>query len=373
MDRTTIKNMKQVNKRDIFHLLYKQRKLSKQEIADKLHLSLPTVTQNLMHLLHEGLIITQGKLDSSVGRKPTAYGIRSRAKITIGVEVAHDSVILSMVDLYGMAINEKRMDLPFENTSDYVKKLCTRLHAFIAETDILRSDILEIGIAFPGLISFDGTTVIYGKILNNTGMRIDKFQASMDIPCRFFHNASCVATIEHWANPTVQDAIFLTISHHLGAAIMINRKIYSGKNGRSGTMEHTTINPNGRLCYCGKRGCLETYCSLNSLLVEGESAEQFFSDLRAGKTSTGKRWQAYMDYLAIAVNNLHMFIDNKVILCGKIVQYMNETDIECLHQLVQQKTAFPDHDHYIELGAVKINPVSRGAGLSAIQRFIDSI
>lgn len=373
MERVTLNDIKQANKSDIFHYIYQKKKISKQGIANDLQMSLPTVTHNLAILQKKQLVTIDGKLDSSIGRKANAYVICPQAKVTVGIEVAKNYAVFSLINLYGEAFQEQQVPIDFKNDQSYCQKLNDLLQAFIHSAAIKHEDILEIGIAFPGLISFDGKKVIYGKILNNTGMTTDAFQSLIDIPCRFFHNASCVATAEQWIHPEIHDAIYLTISHHVGAAIMIDKEIYTGKNGRSGTIEHMTINPNGRKCYCGKNGCIETYCSLHSLLNADESVEYFFEALHRHDPSKIYRWRHFMEYLALAINNLHMFIDDKIIIDGQITQFMNQSDIDELYQLVLGKTAFPENDNYIELGKVKTNPVSRGAGISAIKVFLDSI
>lgn len=373
MERVTLNDIKQANKSDIFHYIYQKKKISKQGVASDLQISLPTVSHNLALLQEAKLITEDGKIDSSVGRKATAYAICPQAKITVGVEVAQKYVVFSMIDLYGNAFHEQRIQIIFENDGAYCHRLSEKLIDFIHSAEIDPKDILEIGIAFPGLISFDGQAVIYGKILSNTGMTTDAFQHYINLPCRFFHNASCVAIAEQWIHPKIRDAIYLTISHHVGAAIMIDKKIYAGKNGRSGTIEHMTVNPNGRECYCGKKGCIETYCSLDSLLRSNETADVFFDALRRHDPSRTYRWRQFMDYLAVAINNLHMFIDDKIVIDGQITQYMNQNDIDELYQLVLKKTAFPEKYNYIELGKVKTNPVSRGAGITAIKAFLDNI
>ncbi|WP_332237008.1 ROK family protein [Sporolactobacillus sp. KGMB 08714] len=373
MERVTVNDIKQSNKSDIFHHIYRHKKISKQKIATDLQMSLPTVTHNLALLQKQELIRMDGKIDSAVGRKATAYTICPEAKVTIGIEVAQNYAIFSLINLYGEAMKEQRLDLAFNNGEQYARDLCTMLENFIYGSSVSEKNILEIGIAFPGLISFDGRSVIYGKILNNTGMTTDIFQKYLNVPCRFFHNASCVAIAEQWMHPEIRDAIYLTISRHVGAAIMIDKKIYTGKNGRSGTIEHSTINPNGRLCYCGKKGCIETYCSLNSLLGADNSADDFFRALRRQDAEKKIRWHRFLNYLAIAINNLHMFLDDKIIIDGQITQYMIQEDLDELNQLILINTAFPEKDNYIELGRVRTNPVSRGAGLSAIKEFLDSI
>ena len=79
----------------------------------------------------------------------------------------------------------------------------------------------------------------------------------------------------------------------------------------SGTIEHICINPDGALCYCGNRGCLETYCSANSLeQAAGMNIKDFFSLLREKKSpQLTLIWKDYLNHLAFAMKNLNLIID----------------------------------------------------------------
>ena len=75
MGNITLTDIKKNNYSLIYNLLYEQEKLSKQEIANQLHLSLPTVTQNLVALEEAGLLKKGGQFESQVGRRAVAYTI----------------------------------------------------------------------------------------------------------------------------------------------------------------------------------------------------------------------------------------------------------------------------------------------------------
>ena len=79
------------------------------------------------------------------------------------------------------------------------------------------------------------------------------------------------------------------------------------------------IVPNGKKCYCGKRGCLDSYCSARTLKRGGEETlEQFFDDLKKGVPENKRIWDTYLEYLALAVANLRMAYDCDIILGGNI-------------------------------------------------------
>ena len=70
--------------------------------------------------------------------------------------------------------------------------------------------------------------------------------------------------------------VFL-LNRNLGGAVITNHKVHQGLSMHSGTLEHICIDPEGPECYCGQKGCLETYCSANALEAAAQMpVKEFF-------------------------------------------------------------------------------------------------
>lgn len=378
MESFTVIDVKKTNFSNIFQLLYtsekEENKLSRQDIAYKLNLSLPTVTQNLNKMLSQNLIIDEDKFSSKGGRKAVAYSLNTNVKYAIGVEMVKQSITIVSVDLMGNVIGREQIGLPFQNTAEYYKNLAHLIEKFILAEGYKKELILGVGVGVQGLISSDGTTVLYGEILNYTGLNIQEISTHLDYPCRFVHDAACVAVAEQWLQPDLKDAIVLSIGEHLGGALIMNGKLYSGASERSGAIEHTIINPTGPNCYCGKRGCVEVYCSLNALVRDfNGSIEAFMAKLHHGDKEVKERWNVYINYLAMAINNFHMVLGNQVIIGGKILNYLTEKDLERINELVKEKSAFPNENNNIFLGNLSKDAVAIGAAIPFFDSFLNKI
>jgi N-acetylglucosamine repressor len=369
----TFKDIKKSNYSSIYHLIYQNEKLSKQEIANQLHLSLPTVTQNLVRLEEEKLIKKSGQFESSVGRRATAYAICPEARISIGVEILKKTVYILAIDLLGVVFEKTELSIEYSNVDSYFKEVSHAVDAFISSLNVEKEQVLGIGYAVQALTSTDGLNITYGKILNCTGLDIHVFSQHLNYPCMFFHDAKCAATTELWIRYDIGDAIYLSIGTHLGGAIIINDQIYMGKEGYSGTVEHMTIDLQGPPCYCGKKGCMETLCSVSALLEEDESLEFFFQQVRSGIRSYVERWNSFLDNLAISINNIHLVINREFILGGHISPYLNEHDIQLLHKKVYERTAFPSNEPFIYISRSLGNGVAKGAAIPFIQAFLNRI
>lgn len=373
MKTITPKQIKKTNQQLIYNLIYQSQKISQQEIAYKLHLSRPTVTSNLSELEDIGLIYKNGQIDSDlIGRKAAAYSIVPDYRVGIGVEISRRVVKIMAVDLYGIKIDRIVVECRYSNTEEYYWYICSRINEFIDSLHMEKERILGIGISMQGLVSPDHTRMVYGKILDCTGLEIETFSRHLDYPCQFIHDAKSAATCERWFTPEMDNAFYLQLSYHFGAAIIRNGEVINGKHGHSSTVEHIVLDPNGPLCYCGKRGCSETFCSLRSLL-QGEEEEDFFEALAAGDPDKQARWQYMLDRLAQLIAMLHLVYDTDFVIGGYLAAYITKKDLQHLYDKIREETPFEEEDDFLSLAKMPKHNITLGAALPFIRKFLNTL
>lgn len=363
------------NRSEIYQTIYSEKQVSKQTISQLLHLSLPTVSQNLSELQTMGLIETCGVSKSTGGRKPQLYSCIADARIAFGVVILKDYLQIVALDLYGTVLSKEHYLLPFQNSENYFEKSCELIQNFVSSCNFKHEQILGIGIAIQGLTSKAGDRVIYGNILNNFDVTIDHFSRHLDYPCILLHDSETAAACEIWEHPSITDAVFLLLNRNLGGALIMNGKIHSGPILTSGIIEHMCLVPHGRLCYCGQHGCLETYCSANALMEEsGQDLSDFFSDLRKGKERQLQIWDEYLHNLALAINNILMLVNSDIILGGLLSQYLCPEDLDTLSKYVSEKSAFDFFNSY-HMGTSTSNTYAEaiGAALHYIKNFLSQL
>lgn len=373
MSSMTTSDVRKKNKENILQYIYNQKCTHQQLICESLHLSRPTVIPILREWEETGIIVKNGFYESTGGRKANAIAFVADSKISLGVELLVDSYEITALNLYGETLYSARYIMPFQNSDKYYHSICNDILAFIKNNAFQNKKILGIGIVLQGLISSDGTCVTYGKILNCTGLCINSFIEYLPYPCKFFHDAEAAAQDELWQTPQLLNAIYMNIRSHVSGAIIVNREFLKGTELKSGVFEHMALVPGGRPCYCGREGCMETYCSTQALLDTAGSLNSFFTKLRNNDTTCKECWIDYLHYLASAINNLHMFIDYPVIIGGTLAPYLQKSDIQLLHKLVYEKTAFPTEKEFIRPSRCSDSPMSRGAALPYIKKYLSSI
>lgn len=371
---TTI-NLKKINKSKVYQHIYKKEVTSKLQIVQELQMGLSTVSQNLNLLEAEGLIERNGSFDSTGGRKAQAIRIVSDFKISIGIGILKKMFHITAIDLYGNTIYTDTIFIPYENSPSYYEQVAGKIKEFISENQYRDDKILGISIATQGITSPDHTTVTYGNIMNNTGMNLKDFAQFLPYPCHLEHDSKSAACLEAWNHQNLDSAVILLLNRNLGGAIITNHQIHQGSSMHSGAIEHMCINPDGPLCYCGNRGCLETYCSANSLEhSSGLPVKEFFASLREHNSSRLTQiWEDYLNHLAFAMRNLNLVIDAPIIISGYLAPYFTEEDIEYLLKRINAVSPFALDRSRILVGVHGQYTPAVGAALYYVKQFIQSI
>ena len=367
--------LKKINRSKIYQYIYRSKLTSKLQIVQDLQMGLSTVSQNLNLLENEGLIEKNGYFDSTGGRKANAIQIVSDFRISIGVGILKNMFHITAIDLYGNTVYTDTIPLTYSNTAAYYQQITDKVKDFIEKNQYPEDKILGVSIATQGITSPDNTTVIYGNIMNNTGMRLKDFSRHLPYPCHLEHDSKSAAFLELWNHPELDSAVVLLLNRNLGGAIITNHQIHQGRSMHSGTIEHICVNPDGPLCYCGNRGCLETYCSANSLeQASGMAVKEFFPLLREKKSpQLIQIWEDYLKHLAFAMKNLNLVIDAPIIISGYLAPYFTEDDTDYLLRQINSMTPFELKEEQILVGTHGQYTPAIGAALFYVEEFIHSV
>ena len=239
---------------EIYHLIYEERQIAKQEIAERLNLSLPTVTKYLRQLLSEGLISKKGTFSSTGGRPAETWMCNPDAGIAVGVEIRFDQFRFVSVNLYGDIKKHREFPVLFENNRDYYQNLCSRINAFLDDIHSGEINLLGLTIAIQGIVSPDGQRVLFCGLLDNADIRRDMFEPYLSVPFDLVHDAEAACYAELFMHHDLHHALYLSLNRYLGSAMILNGRMASGKHLGAGIAEHMIMVPHGKPCYCGSRG-----------------------------------------------------------------------------------------------------------------------
>lgn len=364
-------DIKKTNKSRIVKFIYKKNETSKQEIAQSLGLSMPTVLQNVKELLDNEIICEIGKYESTGGRKAKALSIIETAKHCIGVDITKNHISFVLLDLKGNVVAKERKRELYEDSIEYYRKLGESIDEFIYKSSIDDNKMLGIGISIPGIIDKENSLLIRSHILEVSNISLKKFSQFIKYDTCFENDANSAAFAELMLCD--KNSIYLSLSNTVGGAIFMDNEIYMGDNFKSAEFGHIIIEPKGKICYCGKRGCVDAYCSARELSkYTDENLDLFFYKLSDNNKEYAEVWNNYLDYLSISITNLRMIFDCDIILGGYVGGYLDNYRIE-LDKSLSKYNNFEVDVTYVKTGKHKKEAAAIGIGMHFIDRFFNNL
>jgi len=237
----------------------------------------------------------------------------------LGVDLGGTKTEAVLLDENFSVIERKRIPTP---QNDY-QKILDSISSLVLDISKNAPDF-SLGVCAPGaiskqtgLIKNSNTQCLIGKSLkedleNKLGKKI-----SME------NDANCFAMAEATLGAGIDfDLIFgVILGTGVGGGIVINKKLHSGRTNIGGEWGHHTLHRNGNPCYCGKRGCVETYISgpalenhWRKLSGKSQSLEEILSDI---DSEHGKKWKdEFLENFGYGLANVIDILDPDAIILG---------------------------------------------------------
>ena len=373
-DIATTRNItKTRNRQAIIRHLATHGNVTKRQLQLDLQLSLPTITGNIRALEHDGIIAPGPLTDSTGGRKSQSYRFNPSHRTAIGVTMHRNTLRLCAIDLQGRPIATLSRTLPYANTNAYYQRMGSAINDFAAETEKAHGPVLGVSFAIPGAISADGTVITFNDSTGATGVTIDTIAQSVRYPRQLIREAAAIAMTETLHDTAISDAICLYLNRRPSGALIMNGRLHRGPNLCDGAIEHMTLVPGGRECYCGQRGCMDTYCSPETLPEDYESIPGFFSVLEQGERHHRERMDEWLDYVAQAIVNARSIIAGDVIVSGEAAQHLEDSDIEDLKARVIARSPFGTDHFNLRKSYCAEDQNIIGAALRFAENYLDGI
>ena len=365
--------LKKINRIRTIRSIFSCDRISQPELAAKVNNSWPTVLQNVKELMAMGLVQEVGTFESTGGRKARAFAPVRNARLAVGLEITQNHVGAVLVDLSGNLLHYERKKRLYERSDIYAEMLARIVQGLIEKEGCPVEKILGVGISLPGILDKEGQTLVYSHALGLRNVPTEEFSRYIPFSCRFINDANAAGLAEVRDLESPRSLVYLSLSNSVGGAILTGGALYGGDHLRAGEFGHNTLVPDGRPCYCGKKGCLDAYCSAKVLsqLTDGNLA-LFFDGLRSGNAALQTAWNEYLSYLAVAVNNLRMTFDCDVIVGGYVGGFLAEFGEPLREMLVERNTFEPDSS-YLKFSRYRLEASALGAALLHIEAFIQNL
>ena len=187
----------------------------------------------------------------------------------IGIDVGGTNTEFGIVDRMGEILDRgekiKTLDPKYKCGKDYVDDLGNAVNRLIAKYD-LKDKIKGIGMGVPNGNMNEGTVERAVNIpwAQERVPLVALMTGITGLPCKLTNdaNAAALGEMAYGAAKGIKDFIVITLGTGVGSGIVANGQLVVGHDGFAGELGHVTVvRENGRLCGCGRSGCLETYTS----------------------------------------------------------------------------------------------------------------
>lgn len=185
----------------------------------------------------------------------------------IGVDIGGTNVEIGLVDRHGRCFHRDSLEtMAHQPFAAFLNRFLPKLQQMLRQQEPhLRCEAM--GIAVPGAGSRSGTVRQPSNFNWQPFNMIQSLRPHFDFPVHVINDANAAAIGEkHYGLARdLDNFIMITLGTGLGGGVFVDGKPLLGNRGWAGEFGHTIVEPNGRLCGCGKRGCLETYVSATGL------------------------------------------------------------------------------------------------------------
>ena len=246
---------------------------SRGDIARATGLSRTTVTTLVTDLHERGLIVEAGGNGDghTRGRPPTRLRLDPSAGAALGVDFGHRHLRIALADLSSTVLDERCVELDVDAAADAALDLAAALASEMLDASgIDRGRVIGAGMGLPGPVdprrAIVGSSVILHGWAGLHAARELGRRLGTAVTVDNDANLGALAEVSLGAGQGLDDVVYVKVSSGIGAGLVLGGRLHHGATGIAGEIGHVQVRPEGAVCRCGNRGCLETVASAGALL-----------------------------------------------------------------------------------------------------------
>ena len=300
--------------------------VSRAEIGRRTSLMFQTVSNIVSEFREQQIVHTVGRSKATRGQPAVLVALNENAAFTYGLHLDRNQIRGLLVDLAGNVRAEevRWVDLPKTGeTLALLEQITDRLRE---DSGILKDEVIGAGLALPGPVDDETQRMAASRHPEWRGVEItDMLGEMLGVPVMVERDSQAAALGErlHGEGRAVEDFFYIYFGIGLGGGLILGGQPYRGRHGYAGEIGHYPAVRDGRTCFCGGRGCLETYCSLGAMLIDcdidvrDETIPAHVSDLfEAGNTDLLAWLDQAANHMAPALLTLENLLDVEIIFFG---------------------------------------------------------
>ncbi len=263
-----------INRALILNLIKTSRAISRADVARQTGLSPATVTGITAELIDEALIYEQYAGDSSGGRPPIMLAINPDGGFVVGIKLAEKYAVGALADLNAEIRERVKQPLDNRDAESVVNALVQLVNQLMEKVGIREEQLKGIGIGVAGVVDHRTGILRFSPYFGWKDLPLRRMiQQRLDVPVSIDNDVNTLTLFEKlFGDADELDFLTITVGRGIGMGMVVNGDLYRGSRGGAGEFGHSVVDPDGPLCSCGRRGCLETYLSEPALLAAASGA-----------------------------------------------------------------------------------------------------
>jgi predicted NBD/HSP70 family sugar kinase len=367
--------IRQLNRKIILEKIMQHKSISRAEIAKLTGLNKATVSSQIADLLEDGLLVETHAAFSSGGRKPIFLSMNESAAYAIGIDIDVTCISIAATDLKGNIVAKEIHPIEDASSPAVEEKLKKIMLEINDSLPVSRYGIIGIGVGVHGIVDNNQSIVFTPQHQwRNVNLK-SSMESFLQVPVFIANNSNLCAVAEQVFSNESTDLVCITTYSGIGMGIIIQRKLLKGYEGFSGEVGHMIMEPDGRTCTCGNKGCWEQYASEKVLLQAIRdrigrtdcSVEELHQFMESGVAEVEEVIKDYTKHLAIGVNNIINILNPETVIINCDFFSYHPAILE---QVKKNLTSSLNHRKEIKLSTLGKNACMLGASATVIKEFL---
>lgn len=281
----------------VLDYLWREGPANRVDVVRATDLSRATVSKLVGELQAQGLVAEQRPPITEAGktgRPPALLALNPEIGAVAGVDFDHSSVRVGLADLAGTLIAETRQELDVDHEAELaIRSAVDGLRRLMREAALPRDRLVGVGAAISGPVQRDSGSLSAAGILPGwSAVSLKReLERRLGVPVHVGNDANlgALAEVRAGAARGAANVVYLMLSSGVGGGLVLDGSLFTGHSGMTGELGHVPVDPDGPLCRCGNRGCLETVAGAQRLLARlqavrgpGVTLEQAVALVREG-------------------------------------------------------------------------------------------
>lgn len=271
-------------------LIRAARTISRAELAGRLGLTAPAITQVVRDLIANDLVVEVGQGPSTGGKPPTLLQLNPQARYSVGVHLERNTCVIVVVDLAGSPVSRRTVPgAASMKPQQMLPIVASEIDTLLSASGLDRDKVVGVG-----LVTYGPQDWPAGVLLTPQPTPewldypvVQQLAEIIRLPVLLDNDANAAAIGEYWLGSVDPRSTYgcIYMATGIGGGVVLAGKVYRGSSSNCVEIGHISLDVHGDPCTCGNRGCLESYAGppavIRQALATPELARRLHLDPRS--------------------------------------------------------------------------------------------